>query len=130
MTKVIMQWNLIAVAYTLRTYWKQFSLGGICKQKLDCTNIQPLYYFTITGMWLFLEIGLYLWFQDGFKLFIHFFLVDPLSTGPKIIVLRIFIHYYMDFLSNNPKNPFCVVFLGSPFRLKIKKKLKFLELII
>ena len=21
----------------------------------------------------------------------------------------------MDFLSNNPKNPFCVVFLGSPF---------------
>ena len=22
----------------------------------DCTNIQPLYYFTITGMWLFLEI--------------------------------------------------------------------------
>ena len=23
----------------------------------------------------------------------------------------------MDFLSNNPKNPFCVVFLGSPFNL-------------
>jgi len=22
----------------------------------------------------------------------------------------------MDFLSNNPKNPFCVVFLGSPFK--------------
>jgi len=60
-------------------------------------------------MWRFLEIALYLGFEDGFKLFIHFFLVDPLSTGPKIIVLRIFIHYYMDF----PNNLFSVVFLGS-----------------
>ena len=25
--------KVIAVAYTLRTYWKQFSLGGICKQE-------------------------------------------------------------------------------------------------
>ena len=31
--KVIMQGKLIAVAYTLRTYWNQFSLGGICKQE-------------------------------------------------------------------------------------------------
>ena len=31
--KVIMQGNLIAVAYTLRTYRNQFSLGGICKQE-------------------------------------------------------------------------------------------------
>jgi len=30
--KVIMQGKLIAVAYTLRIYWK-FSLGGICKQE-------------------------------------------------------------------------------------------------
>ena len=30
-TKVIMQGVLIAVAYTLRTYWNQFSLGRICK---------------------------------------------------------------------------------------------------
>ena len=86
----------------------------------NCTNIQWLHYFTITGMWLFLEIGLYLWFQDGFKLFIHFFLVDSLSTGPKIIVFQIFIHYYMVFLSNNP---FCVVLLGSPFTC-ISKNLK------
>ena len=28
-----MQGKLIAVAYTLRTYWNQFSLGGICKQE-------------------------------------------------------------------------------------------------
>jgi len=27
--KVIMQGKLIAVAYTLRTYWNQFSLDGI-----------------------------------------------------------------------------------------------------
>ena len=31
--KVIMQGKLIAVAYTLRTYWNQFSLDGICKQE-------------------------------------------------------------------------------------------------
>ena len=31
--KVLMQGKLIAVAYTLRTYWNQFSLGGICKQE-------------------------------------------------------------------------------------------------
>ena len=31
--KVIMQGKLIAVAYTLCTYWNQFPLGGICKQK-------------------------------------------------------------------------------------------------
>ena len=30
---VIMQGKLIAVAYNLRTYWNQFSLGGICKQE-------------------------------------------------------------------------------------------------
>ena len=33
MCKVLMQGKLIAVAYTLRTYWNQFSLGGICNQK-------------------------------------------------------------------------------------------------
>ena len=33
LTKVLMQGKLIVVAYTLRTYWKQFSLGGICKQE-------------------------------------------------------------------------------------------------
>jgi len=27
-----MQGKLIAVAYTLRTYWNQLSLGEICKQ--------------------------------------------------------------------------------------------------
>ena len=32
-SKVLMQGKLIAVAYTLRTYWNQFSLGGICKQE-------------------------------------------------------------------------------------------------
>ena len=32
-SKVIMQGKLIAVAYTLRTYWNQFSVGGICKQE-------------------------------------------------------------------------------------------------
>ena len=32
-TKVIMQGKFIAVAYTLRTYRNQFSLGGICKQE-------------------------------------------------------------------------------------------------
>ena len=31
--KVIMQGKLIADVYTLRTYWNQFSLGGICKQE-------------------------------------------------------------------------------------------------
>ena len=31
-SKVIMQGKLIAVAYTLCTYWNQFSLGGVCKQ--------------------------------------------------------------------------------------------------
>ena len=31
--KVLMQGKLIAVAYTLRTYWNQFSLSGICKQE-------------------------------------------------------------------------------------------------
>ena len=31
--KNVMQGKLIAVAYTLRTYWNQFSLGGICKQE-------------------------------------------------------------------------------------------------
>ena len=32
-SNVLMQGKLIAVAYTLRTYWNQFSLGGICKQE-------------------------------------------------------------------------------------------------
>ena len=32
-SKVLMQGKLIAVAYTLRTYWNQFSLGVICKQE-------------------------------------------------------------------------------------------------
>ena len=33
-TKVIRQGKLIAaVAYSLRTYWNQFSLGGVCKQE-------------------------------------------------------------------------------------------------
>ena len=32
-SKVIMQGKLIAVAFTLRTYWNRFSLGGICKQE-------------------------------------------------------------------------------------------------
>ena len=31
--EVLMQGKLIAIAYTLRTYWNQFSLGGICKQE-------------------------------------------------------------------------------------------------
>ena len=31
--KVIMQGNLIAVAYSLRTYWNQFSMSEICKQE-------------------------------------------------------------------------------------------------
>ena len=31
-TKGVMQGKLIAVVYTLRTHWNQFSLGGICKQ--------------------------------------------------------------------------------------------------
>ena len=31
-TKVLMQGKLIAVVYTLRTYWNQFSLGGISKE--------------------------------------------------------------------------------------------------
>ena len=31
--KNVMQGKLIAVAYTLRTYWNQFTLGGICKQE-------------------------------------------------------------------------------------------------
>ena len=31
--KGVMQGKLIAVMYTLRTHWNQFSLGGICKQK-------------------------------------------------------------------------------------------------
>ena len=31
--KVIMQVKLIGVAYTLRTHWNQFSLGGHCKQE-------------------------------------------------------------------------------------------------
>ena len=28
-----MQGKLIAIVYTLRTYWNQFSLGGTCKQE-------------------------------------------------------------------------------------------------
>ena len=32
-SKVLMQGKLIMVAYTLPTYWNQFSLGGICKQE-------------------------------------------------------------------------------------------------
>ena len=35
-----MQGKLIAVAYTLRTYWNQFSLGGICKQELMHHNFE------------------------------------------------------------------------------------------
>ena len=31
--KNVMQGKLIRVAYTLRTYWNQFSQGGICKQE-------------------------------------------------------------------------------------------------
>ena len=31
--KELMQGKLIAVRYTLRTYWNQFSLGGLCKQE-------------------------------------------------------------------------------------------------
>ena len=31
--KVIMQGKLIAVAYSLRRYGNQFSLGGVCKQE-------------------------------------------------------------------------------------------------
>ena len=31
--KGVMQGKLIAVVYTLRTHWNQFSLGGICKQE-------------------------------------------------------------------------------------------------
>ena len=30
--KDVRQGKFIAVVYTLRTYWNQFSLGGICKQ--------------------------------------------------------------------------------------------------
>ena len=32
-TKGVMQGKLIAIGCTLRTYWNQFSLGGICKQE-------------------------------------------------------------------------------------------------
>jgi len=32
-SKGLMQGKLIAVMYTLRTYWNQFSLGGIFKQE-------------------------------------------------------------------------------------------------
>ena len=32
-TKIIIQGKLIAVAYTLRTYWNQFFLDGIRKQE-------------------------------------------------------------------------------------------------
>ena len=38
--KVIMQGKLIAVAYTLRTYWNQFSLDGICKQENASVFVQ------------------------------------------------------------------------------------------
>ena len=31
--KNVMQGKLIAIVYTLRTYWNQFSLSGICKQE-------------------------------------------------------------------------------------------------
>ena len=31
--KGVMHGKLIAVVYTPRTYWNQFSLGGICKQE-------------------------------------------------------------------------------------------------
>ena len=31
--KDVMQGELISVAYIMRTYWNQFSLGGICKQE-------------------------------------------------------------------------------------------------
>jgi len=33
LSKGVMQGKLIAVVYTLRTHWNQFSLGGICKQE-------------------------------------------------------------------------------------------------
>ena len=33
LAKDVMQEKLIAVVYTLRTYWNQFSVGGICKQE-------------------------------------------------------------------------------------------------
>ena len=36
-----MQGKLIAVVYTLRTYWHQFSLGGICKQ--ECISVRLLF---------------------------------------------------------------------------------------
>ena len=37
-----MQGKLIAVAYTLRTYLNQFSLGGVCKQlnKNGCISVR------------------------------------------------------------------------------------------
>ena len=35
-----MQGKLITIVYTQRTYWNQFSLGGICKQK--CMHLQCL----------------------------------------------------------------------------------------
>ena len=31
--KVLMQGKLIVAAYTLRSNWNQFSLGGVCKQE-------------------------------------------------------------------------------------------------
>ena len=31
--KGVIQGKLIAVVFTLRTHWNQFSLGGICKQE-------------------------------------------------------------------------------------------------
>ena len=32
-SKVLLHGKLLAVAFTLLTYWKQFSLGGICKNE-------------------------------------------------------------------------------------------------
>ena len=38
-SKGVMQGKLIAVVYILRTYWNQFSLGGICKQE-RCISVR------------------------------------------------------------------------------------------
>ena len=41
--KDLMQGELISVAYTLFTYWNQFSLGGICKKSYLLTLNNVIY---------------------------------------------------------------------------------------
>ena len=53
--KAVMQGKLIAVAYTLRKYWNQFFMGGICKQECNSVRLVSVEVKSIK-LWLIINI--------------------------------------------------------------------------